>query len=39
MKINTRLGILGLEYALGYRDKHFANLDSGMIHLGLDVAF
>ncbi len=39
MKINTRLGILGLEYALGYRDKHFANLGSGMIHLGLDVAF
>ena len=39
IKINTRLGILGLEYALGYRDKHFANLNSGMIHLGLDVAF
>ncbi len=29
MKINTRLGILGLEYALGYRDKRFANLGSG----------
>ncbi len=26
-----------MEYALGYRDKHFANLGSGMIHLGLDV--
>jgi len=39
MKINTRLGILGLEYALGYRDKRFANLGSGMIHLGLDAAF
>lgn len=39
MKINTRLGILGLEYALGYRDKRFADLGNGMIHLGLDVGF
>jgi outer membrane protein assembly factor BamA len=38
IKINTRLGLLGLEYALGYRDKHLSDLGSGMIHLGLDLA-
>ena len=39
IKINTRLGLLGLEYALGYRDKRLSDLGSGMIHLGLDLAF
>jgi outer membrane protein assembly factor BamA len=39
MKVKTRLGILGLEYGLGYRDKSFSRMGLGMIHAGLDVAF
>lgn len=39
LKIKTRLGILGIEYALGYRDQGFADFGSGMIHAGLDAAF
>jgi outer membrane protein assembly factor BamA len=39
IKVKTRLGILGLEYGLGYRDKSFSRLGLGMIHAGLDVAF
>ena len=35
LKVKTRLGILGLEYALGYRDKRFARIGLGMIHAGL----
>ncbi len=39
MKVKTRLGILGLEYALGYRDKALASFNLGMIHAGLDLGF
>ena len=39
IKVKTRLGILGLEYGLGYRDKSFSRIGLGMIHAGLDVAF
>lgn len=39
LKVKTRLGILGVEYALGYRDKSFSNFNLGMIHAGLDLAF
>jgi len=39
IKVKTRLGILGIEYALGYRDKRFSSLGLGMIHAGLDIAF
>lgn len=38
IKLGTRLGILSIEYALGYRDKSFSNLGLGMIHLGIDIA-
>lgn len=38
IKLGTRLGILSIEYGLGYRDKSFGSLGSGMIHLGLDIA-
>lgn len=38
LKVKTRLGILGLEYGVGYRDKSFSRLGLGMIHAGLDVA-
>ncbi|MDD3532655.1 MAG: BamA/TamA family outer membrane protein [Candidatus Cloacimonetes bacterium] len=38
IKLGTRLGILSIEYALGYRDKGFSNLGLGMIHLGIDIA-
>ncbi len=39
IKVKTKLGILGIEYALGYRDKRFSSLGLGMIHAGLDLAF
>jgi len=39
LKVKTRLGIMGLEYVLGYRDKAFSSLGLGMIHAGLDLAF
>jgi outer membrane protein assembly factor BamA len=38
IKLGTRLGILSIEYGLGYRDNKFSNLGLGMIHLGLDIA-
>ncbi len=38
IKLGTRLGILSIEYALGYRDKGFSSVGLGMIHLGLDIA-
>lgn len=37
IKVKTKIGILGLEYGLGYRDKRFMDAGSGMIHLGLDT--
>lgn len=39
VKVNTRLGLLSIEYGLGYRDQGFPNLGSGMIHAGIDTAF
>lgn len=38
IKLKTRLGIMGLEYGLGYRDKRFSRVGLGMIHAGLDFA-
>lgn len=38
LKIRTKLGILGIEYGLGYRDKRFARIGLGMVHAGLDLA-
>ncbi|MCB5228570.1 MAG: BamA/TamA family outer membrane protein [Candidatus Cloacimonetes bacterium] len=38
-RIRTRLGILGIDYALGKREDGIASLGEGMIHLGLDTAF
>jgi len=37
LKVKTKLGILGLEYALGYRDKRFSRIGLGMIHAGLST--
>ena len=37
IKVKTRLGILGIEYGLGYRDKRFSRIGLGMIHAGLDL--
>ncbi len=39
IKLQTKLGILGIEYALGYRDNHFARIGLGMIHAGLSSYF
>ena len=39
LKVKTRLGILGIEYGLGYRDKRFMDIGSGMIHAGIDSSF
>lgn len=38
LKLGTRLGILSIEYGLGYRDNSFNRFGLGMIHLGLDIA-
>ena len=39
IKFQTKLGILGIEYALGYRDNHFSRIGLGMIHAGLSTFF
>lgn len=39
IRLRTRLGILSVEYALGYREKGFADFSAGMIHAGLDASF
>ncbi len=39
IRVNTRIGILGLEYGLGYQDKTFMDMGSGMIHMGIDTEF
>lgn len=39
LKYGTRLGILSLEYALGYREDGMWDLGRGIIHLGLDSSF
>lgn len=38
-RIRTRLGTLGIDYALGYREDGLASLGAGMIHAGLDASF
>lgn len=38
LKVSTRLGMMSIEYGLGYRDNSFSSLGLGMIHLGLDIA-
>jgi len=38
-RIRTRIGILGIDYALGYREEGLAALGAGMIHAGLDASF
>ncbi|MDY0151932.1 MAG: BamA/TamA family outer membrane protein, partial [Candidatus Cloacimonas sp.] len=39
IKVKSKLGILGIEYGLGYRDKRFSRIGLGMVHAGLDLAF
>jgi len=39
IKVGTKLGILGLEYGLGYRDKSFVDIGLGMVHAGLETTF
>lgn len=39
IRIGTKIGILGLEYGLGYRDNRFMDIGLGMIHAGLDTSF
>lgn len=39
IRVRTRLGILRIEYGLGYRENGFADPGSGMIHAGLDASF
>ena len=39
ISIRTKIGIMRINYALPYRDKRFANMGSGLIHLGLDSYF
>ncbi len=37
-RVQTKLGILGIDYGLGYRDKRWSGLGSGMIHAGFDLS-
>ena len=39
IKLRTRLGILSIEYALGYRENGFADFSAGMVHIGLESNF
>lgn len=39
LKLGTRLGILSLEYALGYNGNSLNPIGLGMIHAGLDTSF
>ena len=39
LKLRTRLGVLSIEYALGYRENGFADFSAGMVHAGLDASF
>ncbi|MDD4224641.1 MAG: BamA/TamA family outer membrane protein [Candidatus Cloacimonetes bacterium] len=39
IRLRTRLGILSIEYALGYRENGFPSLSAGMVHAGLDASF
>ncbi|MFO8145091.1 MAG: BamA/TamA family outer membrane protein [Candidatus Syntrophosphaera sp.] len=39
IRVRTRLGILSIEYGLGYRENGFPDPGSGMIHAGLDASF
>jgi len=38
IKVGTRLGILSLDYGLGYRDNGFSDIGLGLVHIGLDIA-
>jgi len=38
-RVGTKLGILGVDYGLGYRDKRWSGLGSGMVHAGFDLSF
>lgn len=38
IRMRTTVGILGIEYGLGYRDKRWSNPVNGIIHAGLDIA-
>ncbi len=38
-KVRTRLGLLGIDYALANREKGLSKLGAGMIHAGLDTSF
>lgn len=39
IKVKSKLGVLGIEYGLGYRDNRFSRIGLGMIHAGLDLEF
>ncbi|HNX38280.1 MAG TPA: BamA/TamA family outer membrane protein [Candidatus Cloacimonadota bacterium] len=39
IKLQTKLGILSLEYALGYNGNTLNNINMGIIHAGIDTSF
>jgi len=39
LSMNSRLGVVTIEYGLGYQDKRFMDIGNGLIHLGLDTSF
>ena len=38
IKLGTRLGVMSIDYGLGYRDNGLSDIGLGMVHLGLDIA-
>lgn len=39
IRIGTRIGILGIDYALGNREDGLSGLGAGMVHAGLNASF
>jgi outer membrane protein assembly factor BamA len=39
LRINTRLGVVGIDYALGYNGQKWTSPFDGIVHFGLDTKF
>ncbi|HNX01366.1 MAG TPA: POTRA domain-containing protein [Candidatus Cloacimonadota bacterium] len=39
IRVNTRLGVMGIDYALGYNGKKWTSPMDGIIHFGIDSKF
>jgi hypothetical protein len=37
--LKTKVGVLGISYALAYIDNQLKDINSGMLHIGLESSF